>query len=139
MRGTGAGRSGAETGAQARPGAGPRAGSGASRLDDGEKVLSRWDEAPALASADIIPTSESTRRYAAAREHGMHALRHFYISVLQDAGENINALSLCLGHSDPGFTLPVYTYLMSSSLKAVSAMYRSAGHAHDGPKTAQAA
>jgi integrase len=98
---------------------------------------------PALASAGIIPTPEKGQRYAAAREHGMHALRHFYASVLLDAGENIKALSLYLGHSDPGFTLRVYTHLMPSSetrtRKAISAMYRAAGHAHDGPETAQAA
>ncbi|WP_405520545.1 integrase [Streptomyces canus] len=60
-----------------------------------------------------------------------------------DAGENIKTLSLYLGHSDAGFTLRVYTHLMPSSetrtRKAVSAMYRAAGHAHDGPETAQAA
>ncbi|MEU0787502.1 site-specific integrase [Streptomyces sp. NPDC006173] len=101
----------------------------------------RWK--PALASAGIIPVPKKGQRYAAAREHGMHALRHFYASVLLDAGENIKALSLYLGHSDPGFTLRVYTHLMPSSetrtRKAISAMYRAAGHAHDGPETAQAA
>ncbi|MDQ0713473.1 integrase [Streptomyces luteogriseus] len=69
----------------------------------------------------------------------MHALRHFYASVLLDAGESIKALSLYLGHSDPGFTLRVYTHLMPSSetrtRKAISAMYRAAGQAHDGPET----
>ncbi len=98
---------------------------------------------PALASAGIIPAPEKGKRYVAAREHGMHALRHFYASVLLDAGESIKALSLYLGHSDPGFTLRVYTHLMPSSetrtRKAISAMYRAAGHAHDGPETAQAA
>ncbi|WP_406304969.1 site-specific integrase [Streptomyces sp. NBC_00885] len=98
---------------------------------------------PALASAGIIPTPEKGERHIVAREHGMHALRHFYASVLLDAGENIKALSLYLGHSDPGFTLRVYTHLMPSSetrtRRAISAMYRAAGHAHDGPETAQAA
>ncbi|MFD5101704.1 tyrosine-type recombinase/integrase [Streptomyces albidochromogenes] len=98
---------------------------------------------PALAAAGIIPAPERGARYAAAREHGMHALRHFYASVLLDAGENIKALSLYLGHSDPGFTLRVYTHLMPSSetrtRKAITAMYRAAGRAHDGPDTAQAA
>ncbi|MDI3387044.1 site-specific integrase [Streptomyces sp. B-S-A8] len=98
---------------------------------------------PALASAGIIPEPEKGERYDAAREHGMHALRHFYASVLLDSGENIKALSLYLGHSDPGFTLRVYTHLMPSSeartRKAISAMYSAAGYAHDGPETAQAA
>ncbi|WP_049558122.1 tyrosine-type recombinase/integrase [Nonomuraea sp. SBT364] len=49
------------------------------------------------------------------REHGIHALRHFYASVLLDGGENIKALSQYLGHHDPGFTLRTYTHLMPSS------------------------
>ena len=60
---------------------------------------------PALAAAGIEPT----------RTNGMHALRHFYASVLLDAGESIKALSEYLGHSDPGFTLRTYTHLMPSS------------------------
>lgn len=35
--------------------------------------------------------------------------------TLLDAGETITALSAYLGHSDPGFTLKVYTHLMPSS------------------------
>ncbi|CAM5441337.1 hypothetical protein GCM10010222_77380 [Streptomyces tanashiensis] len=45
----------------------------------------------------------------------MHALRHFYVSVLLDAGESIKAVSEYLGHSDPGLTLKVYAHLMPSS------------------------
>jgi integrase len=60
---------------------------------------------PALERAGIEPS----------RENGMHALRHFYASVLLDAGESIKALSEYLGHSDPGFTLRTYTHLMPSS------------------------
>ena len=37
----------------------------------------------------------------------MHALRHFYASVLIDAGESVRAVADYLGHSDPGFTLLV--------------------------------
>lgn len=44
----------------------------------------------------------------------MHALRHFYASVLLDAGESIKAVSEHLGHSDPGLTLKVYAHLMVS-------------------------
>jgi integrase len=65
----------------------------------------------------------------------MHALRHFYASVLLSAGENIKALSTYFGHSDPGFTLGLYTHLMPSSegrtRKAVD-MYDAAS-APDGP------
>ncbi|KOG09704.1 MULTISPECIES: tyrosine-type recombinase/integrase [Streptomyces] len=71
---------------------------------------------PALAAAGVIrERKEDEETYAAAREHGMHALRHFYASVLLDAGENIKALAEYLGHSDPGLTLRVYAHLMPSS------------------------
>ncbi|SFL90599.1 tyrosine-type recombinase/integrase [Streptomyces pini] len=71
----------------------------------------------------------------------MHALRHFYASVLLDAGENIKALSTYLGHSDAGFTLRVYTHLMPSSeertRRAVDSVYEGAVSPPDGPQTAQ--
>ena len=60
---------------------------------------------PALILAGVEPT----------RENGMHALRHFYASVLLDAGESVRALAEYLGHADPGFTLRVYTHLMPAS------------------------
>lgn len=60
---------------------------------------------PALASAGIERD----------RSTGMHALRHFYASALLDAGENIRALSVYLGHHDPGYTLRTYTHLMPAS------------------------
>ncbi|MEU2333963.1 site-specific integrase [Streptomyces sp. NPDC013172] len=69
----------------------------------------------ALAAAGVIPVREAGERYASAPEDGMHALRHFYASVLLDAGESIRALSAYLGHADPGFTLRTYTHLMPSS------------------------
>lgn len=60
---------------------------------------------PALLAAGL-PTS---------RENGMHALRHFYASVLLDEGESVRAVASYLGHADPGFTLRVYTHLMPAS------------------------
>ncbi|MFK0122717.1 tyrosine-type recombinase/integrase [Streptomyces nigra] len=70
---------------------------------------------PALAAAGIIPTPGPGKPYASARQHGMHALRHFYASVLLDAGESIKAVSEYLGHADPAMTLRVYAHLMPSS------------------------
>ncbi|MFE4329270.1 integrase [Streptomyces sp. NPDC056831] len=76
-----------------------------------------------------------------AREHGMHALRHFYAPVLLGAGENIKVLSTCRGHSGPGFTLRTYTHLMPGSegrtRKAADSMYDATASAPDGPRTAQ--
>lgn len=98
---------------------------------------------PALAAAGIIAEAEEGKRYPSAREHGMHALRHFYASVLLDAGESIRALSSYLGHSDPGFTLRTYTHLMPSSegrtRKAVDSLYLASGFHDHGPGTARAA
>ena len=49
------------------------------------------------------------------RDDGCQALRHFFASVLLDAGESIKAVSDYLGQSDPGFTLRTYTHLMPNS------------------------
>lgn len=85
---------------------------------------------PALRAAGVV----------GGRDNGMHALRHFYASVLLDAGESIKALSEYLGHHDPGFTLRTYTHLMPSSetrtRAAVDAVWAAPG-ADDGPETAQ--
>jgi integrase len=75
--------------------------------------------APALAAAGMEQS----------RENGLHALRHFFASVLLDAGESIKALSEYLGHSDPGFTLRTYTHLMpSSEQRTRQAIDRALGH-----------
>ena len=60
---------------------------------------------PSLRRAGVTPS----------RDNGMHALRHFYASVQLEAGTSIRALADYLGHSDPGFTLRVYTHLMPST------------------------
>ncbi|MFE0249879.1 tyrosine-type recombinase/integrase [Streptomyces sp. NPDC059010] len=70
---------------------------------------------PALAAAGLIAEPGEDGKHVSAREHGMHALRHFYASVLLDAGESIKAVSQYLGHSDPGLTLRVYAHLMPAS------------------------
>ncbi|MFE2346945.1 tyrosine-type recombinase/integrase [Kitasatospora cineracea] len=89
---------------------------------------------PALAAAGVIPTPGKGESYAAAREHGMHALRHFFASVLLDAGESIKAVSEYLGHSDPGLTLRVYAHLMPESRhrarKAIEGVFNP--HDHEG-------
>ncbi|GAB2474485.1 tyrosine-type recombinase/integrase [Xylanimonas ulmi] len=60
------------------------------------------------AVADAVKLTEG-------QEGGMHQLRHFYASVLLDAGESIKVVAEHLGHSDPGFTLRTYTHLMPAS------------------------
>ncbi len=71
----------------------------------------------ALTSIGVQPT----------RQDGCHALRHFFASVLLDAGESIKVVSEYLGHSDPGFTLRTYTHVMPDtrvrSLSAIDAVF----------------
>jgi integrase len=79
----------------------------------------------------------------AGRDNGTHALRHFYASVLLDAGESIKALSEFLGHHDPGFTLRTYTHLMPASetrtRAAVDRVFKEDESADHGPEAAQEA
>jgi len=72
------------------------------------------------------------------RDGGMHALRHWYVSVLLHGGESIKALSEYLGHGDPGFTLRTYTHLMPASDERTRRLVDGAfAAASDGPTTAQ--
>ncbi|MEV0241945.1 tyrosine-type recombinase/integrase [Streptomyces sp. NPDC050674] len=100
---------------------GPRGGH-VCRTSLNEEVWKR-----ALAAAGVIPERQPGKSYVESRENGMHALRHFYASVLLDAGENIKALAEYLGHSDAGLTLRVYAHLMPSSQertrKAIAGTY----------------
>ncbi|GIM93808.1 NUDIX domain-containing protein [Paractinoplanes toevensis] len=74
------------------------------------------------------------------RSNGLHALRHFYASVLLDAGENIKAVAEWLGHADAAFTLRVYAHLMPESpgraRRALDGLFRGPD-GFDGPATAQ--
>ncbi|GAB3956324.1 tyrosine-type recombinase/integrase [Streptomyces sparsus] len=96
---------------------------------------------PALALAGLIPAAGESGKYESAREHGMHALRHFYASLLLDAGESIKAVSQYLGHTDPALTLRVYAHLMPSSQErtrnAVDRVFWPSRSQSDGPETAQ--
>ncbi|MGI5281756.1 tyrosine-type recombinase/integrase [Nonomuraea polychroma] len=75
---------------------------------------------PALVSAGVVTQADLDarvpgRRNQRNRKHGMHALRHFYASVLLDAGVSPKALAEYLGHQDPGYTLRTYTHLIAGS------------------------
>jgi integrase len=61
----------------------------------------------------------------------MHAPRHFYASVLLDAGESIKSVSEYLGHADPAMTLRVYAHLMPSSQERTRKLLDSALRSHD--------
>lgn len=57
---------------------------------------------PAILSAGLLRS----------RSNGTHALRHFCASTWLEHGVSIRAVAEYLGHSDPGFTLRIYTHLM---------------------------
>ncbi|WP_081240862.1 tyrosine-type recombinase/integrase [Streptomyces viridosporus] len=96
---------------------------------------------PALAAVGLIPEADDDGKYESAREHGMHALRHFYASALLDAGENIKAVSEYMGHADPALTLRVYAHLMPDSRerarRAIDTVFQCASQEEHGPQTAQ--
>ena len=85
----------------------------------------------------IWKTALETAKVPATRENGFHALRHYFASVLLHDGVDIRALATYLGHTDPGFTLRVYTHLMPDAADRM----RSAVDLvmSDGPVTSQAA
>lgn len=60
---------------------------------------------PAILSAGLLRS----------RSNGTHALRHFCASTWLEHGVSIRAVAEYLGHSDPGFTLRIYTHLMPKS------------------------
>jgi integrase len=70
-------------------------------------------------------------------EGGLHALRHYYASVLLAGGVDIRALSEYLGHHDPAITLRIYAHLMpSAERRALRAIEAALAEDH-GPSTAQ--
>jgi integrase len=71
-----------------------------------------------------------------ARENGMHALRHYYASVLLAGGVDIRALSEYLGHHDPAFTLRIYAHLMPGADDRARKAVETALAAADGPAPA---
>jgi integrase len=79
---------------------------------------------------------------AVGQEPGMHQLRHFYASVLLDAGESIKTVAEHLGHADPGFTLRTYTHLMPAAgdrtKKAIDVALAGAQKTVDEPRSEQA-
>jgi len=101
------------------------------RLDDGRRTWHGKDFFPAVPSVDLLqPRGAIWRndwnRYVwhlalkaagvtPSRDNRFHQLRHHYASVLLADGVDIRALAEYLGHSDPGFTLRVYTHLMPSA------------------------
>lgn len=103
--------------------------------------FNRKEWKPALAVAGLIPEADEDGKYESAREHGMHALRHFYASALLDAGENIKAVSEYMGHADPALTLRVYAHLMPDSRerarRVIDTVFQRASQEDHGPQTAQ--
>lgn len=70
---------------------------------------------PALDRAGIVAAPMPGEKRVQAREHGMHALRHYFASVLLTEGEAIQAVSEWLGHHSPRVTLDIYAHVMPKS------------------------
>ncbi|MEV6980032.1 site-specific integrase [Sphaerisporangium sp. NPDC051017] len=102
-------------------------------LETWHKVLERAGIVPP------IPAGE--KRGTRYREHGVHMLRHYFVSALLAEGEAITAVSEWAGHHSAKFTLDHYGHLMPSSEqrmgKTIDAALRRPARAADGPSTAQ--
>jgi integrase len=72
------------------------------------------------------------------RHDGFHVLRHTFASMLLSRGVDVRTLAEYLGHTDPGFTLRVYSHLMPDSADRMRQAIDAAFAAPDGPATAQA-
>lgn len=74
---------------------------------------------PGLVRAGLAPEpikdARGRKRYVNNRQDGMHALRHYYASVLLADGVSIKELAEYLGHADPGFTLRTYIHMLPDS------------------------
>lgn len=64
---------------------------------------------PALEAAGVIPPY-SRHTYPAARQHGMHALRHWFNTHLLDSGVSLAAVMEFMGHSRESAPLAISTY-----------------------------
>lgn len=60
---------------------------------------------PALVRCGMVPC----------RDNGMHALRHYFASVLLTEGEAPQAVSEWMGHASPMVTMQIYAHLMPKS------------------------
>ncbi|MEV4752163.1 site-specific integrase [Streptosporangium sp. NPDC049248] len=79
-----------------------------------DRFNERWHTA--IETAGIVPKlGPGEKRGQRFREHGMHALRHYFVSLLLAEGEAITAVSEWAGHHSAKFTLDVYGHLMPSS------------------------
>lgn len=84
-------------------------------------------------ASEPIRDARGRKRFVNDPRDGMHALRHYYASVLLADGVSIRELAEYLGHGDPGFTLRTYIHMLPDSheraIKAIDA--RMARSRHD--------
>lgn len=65
----------------------------------------------ALAVAGVIPPRVRGKEHQAAREHGIHALRHWWASVMIELGVPIPVVAEAMGHHDSTVTLRTYAHV----------------------------
>jgi integrase len=97
----------------------------------------------ALNRNDFNRLWRSARKAAAVadtRDNGCHVLRHTAASAWLAAGVDIRTLAEFLGHTDPGFTLNVYSHLMPDAAdrarRAMDAFFQ--GQGQGAPEAASA-
>jgi integrase len=80
-----------------------------------------WAKALVAAGEMENEDGETVGVFADAYEFTMHNLRHYFVSMLIDAGASVVEVQAAVGHADPATTLREYTHLWPKSEgKAVS-------------------
>lgn len=99
-------------------------------------LLFTTPEGQALNRTDFNRMWRAARRAAGiplGRDNGTHVLRHTAASAWLASGVDIRTVAEYLGHSDPGFTLRVYSHLMPNAAdrarKAMDAFFHGASSA----------
>lgn len=70
----------------------------------------------ALAAAGVIPSRKRGEEHQAAREHGIHALRHWWASVMIELRMPIPVVAEAMGHHDATVTLRTYSHVTKRAL-----------------------
>ena len=96
----------------------------------GKPIVAHWYEGgawkPALARAGVIPPPEKNARGTLVyrtggdRTHGMHVLRHYCESMLDDGGVSLAGMMEFMGHSREGkvITIGVYGHVTEETFES---------------------
>lgn len=87
--------------------------SGTGRPESHSNIEKRgWHRVLSAAGVVDHEKDETTGKVVAVPRYGLHAIRHFYASLMIAAGYDIKTIQARMGHEDPAFTVRQYGHLM---------------------------